>query len=60
MDEWLKRVLTDVCKQKHISNDKAKFLFDKIIAIIFKKQYIKDSDKLLTEGTTGNEHARNN
>ena len=55
MNEWLGRVLTDIYNKKQVNKEKAQNLLDKIIAILFKTQYIKDSNNLLTEGTKENE-----
>ena len=49
MDNWLSKVLTDISIRHKISNEKARLLFEKILAIIFQKEASQNSTKLLSE-----------
>ena len=50
MDNWLSRVLTDISEKHTISNEKARLLFEKILAVIFGDNITKKNAKLLNEG----------
>lgn len=51
MDNWLSKVLIDISEKHTISNEKARLLFEKILAVIFGDNITKKNAKLLNEGS---------
>ena len=49
MDNWLSKVLTDISDKHTVSNEKARLLLKKILAIVFGEKFAKSDVRLLNE-----------